>query len=47
LERWKWVKEVKLVKSHKRQKKKYGIEITINVFIVENMFQRVVQMHTL
>lgn len=35
------------MKSHKRQKKKCGTETIINVFIVGNMFQKLVRMHIL
>lgn len=35
------------MKFRKKQKKKCGTEINISVFIVEDMFQRVVQMHIL
>lgn len=35
------------MKYHRKQKKKCGTEIIINVFIVENMFLKLVQMHIL
>ena len=49
LESWdkKWVKEVRLAKYLKRQKKRYGTEINVDAFIVELLLQKVVQMHIL
>jgi len=35
------------VKYRRKLKKKYGTEITINVFIVKDMFQKLAQMHIL
>ena len=35
------------MKYRRKLKKKYGTEITINVFIVKDMFQKLAQMHIL